>query len=197
MDNKNRHLTTLYIIIGVLILSIFLQRSCIREDVVIANSIKYDTIFKNKELPSTVITKYVNVKGDTVFIPGKVNVVEVKKFEKAPDTAKLKLYTDATKIRSYNSVFNNKDADISIYTETKGELLKIVPTVNIKQPKEVKSVFALYGGAGLYNNTQFSNPGLKFDLGVQLKKGDIIEASYDTNKNIYLSYKMQLINIKK
>lgn len=197
MDNKNRHLTTLYIVIGVLILSIFLQRSCIREDVVIANSIKYDTIFKNKELPSTVITKYVNVKGDTVFIPGKVNVVEVKKFEKAPDTAKLKLYTDATKIRSYNSIFNNKDADISIYTETKGELLKIVPTINIKKPKEVKSVFALYVGGRVSNNKPLNNFALEGNIGIQNKKGDILFAGYDTQGNISLGYTFRLINIIK
>jgi len=107
------------------------------------------------------------------------------------------MYIDARKIRSYTTDFNNDDADISIYTETKGELLKIVPTVTIKQFKVKETVFAMYGGLEVYNNLQLSNPGIKVDLGIQNKKGDIFTGGYDTNKNIYIGYKKQLFKIRK
>lgn len=197
MSTNFKHLATLYIIIGLLIFSLFLQRSCSNKIIKPREVIKYDTIFKPIASKPTIITKYKTIKGKNILIPGKIDTVEVKVFEQSVDSTKLNMYVNATKIRSYTTQFNKSDVDISIYTETKGELLKIVPTVTIKQSKVKEVVFAMYGGIEVYNNLQLSNPGVKVDLGIQNKKGDIFTGGYDTNQNIYVGFKKQLFNIKK
>jgi len=199
-NNQKKHLTTLYIIIMLLISSLFLQRSCSNNNKSfqkVNTIVQYDTVFKPAEIKTKIVTKYKTLKGEDILIPGKVDTIEIKTFEKATDSVQFNMFTKATKIRSYKNEFNDSVADVSIYTETKGELLKIVPTVRIKQVKKVETVFALYTGLEIYNNLQFNNPGVKVDLGVQNKKGDIVTGGYDTNKNIYLGYKVRLINIRK
>jgi len=197
MSTNFKHLATLYVIIGLLIFSLFLQRSCSNKSIKLQEVIKYDTIFKPVASKPVVTTKYKTIKGKDILIPGKIDTIEVKVFEQSVDTIKLNMYINATKIRSYTTQFNKSDADISIYSETKGELLKIVPTVKIKQVSVKETVFALYAGLEVYNNLQLSNPGVKVDLGIQNKKGDIFTGGYDTNQNIYVGFKKQLFNIKK
>jgi hypothetical protein len=192
-----KHITTLYILIGLLVASLFLQRSCSNKVTKVKTIVQYDTIFKPSENKTKVVTKYRNVKGDDILILGKIDTVEVKVFEKATDSVQFNMFTNATKIRSYTTEFKDSVADVSIYTETKGELLKIVPTVKVKQVKVKETVFALYGGIEVYNNLQLSNPGVKVDLGIQNKKGDIFTGGYDTNQNIYIGFKKQIFTIKK
>ena len=200
MSANFKHLATLYVLIGLLIFSLFLQRSCSNNKQSfqkVKTIVQYDTIFKPSESKTKVITKYKTLKGKDILIAGKIDTVEVKVFEKSVDTTKLNMYIDATKIRSNTTLFSDSIADVSIYTETKGKLLKIVPTVTIKQIKKVESVFALYAGLEIYNNLQLSNPGVKVDLGIQNKKGDIFTGGYDMNQNIYIGYKKRIFNIKK
>ena len=197
MSTNFKHLATLYVLIGLLIFSLFLQRSCSNKVIKPIEVVKYDTIFKPVVSKPVVTTKYKTIKGKDILIPGKIDTIEVKVFEKAVDTVKLNMFIDATKIRSYTTRFNDSVADVSIYSETKGELLKIVPTVKIKQVSVKETVFALYAGLEVYNNLQLSNPGVKVDLGIQNKKGDIFTGGYDTNQNIYVGFKKQIFNIKK
>jgi len=200
MSSNLKHLATLYIIIGLLIFSLFLQRSCSHNKQPfqkVNTTVQYDTIYKPSEIKTKVVTKYKTIKGEDVYIPGKVDTVEVKVFEKASDSIQFKMFTNATKIRSYKSEFKDSVADVSIYTETKGELLKIVPTVHIKQVKKVETKFALYVGGGLSNNLQFNNFAIQANVGLQNKKGDILSISYDTQQNIGVGYSFRLINIKK
>ena len=81
----------------------------------------------------------------------------MKVFEKATDSVQFNMFTNVTKIRSYTTEFKDSVADVSVYTETKGELLKIVPTVKVKQVKVKETVFALYAGLEVYNNLQLLN----------------------------------------
>ncbi len=186
-------------IILILLVIIFLQRSCDNNIVYKTKLVKqFDTIYKPIELPSKTITKYKNIKGDVVYLPGKVDTVEVKVFEKAEDSTKIKMFANATKLRQYKNDFNDSIADVSIFTETKGELLKIAPTITIKaRLPEKKTVFALYTGGGFYLNNKF-NVGYKIDIKFQNKKGDLFGGSYDPiNKVIFAEYNIRLINIKK
>ena len=200
MSANFKHLATLYVIIGLLIFSLFLQRSCSNNKQSfqkVKTIVQYDTIFKPSESKTKVITKYKTLKGKDIYIVGKIDTVEVKVFEKATDSVQFNMFTNATKIRSYKNDFSDNDADISIYTETKGELFKIVPTVHIKQVKKVETKFALYTGVGLSNNLQFNNFSVQANIGLQNKKGDILSISYDTQQNIGIGYSFRLINIKK
>jgi len=190
------------IIIVVLLFVIFIQRSCNSNLPVIKYKdkliVKYDTVNNPVELHYKTITKYKNLKGNTIYLPGKVDTVEVKVFEKAEDTIKTNMFSDAIKIRQYKNEFNDSLADISIFTETKGELLKISPTINIKaRLPEKKTLFAIYLGGGMYINENF-NLGYKLNLRFQNKKGNLISGGYDpVNKKIFAEYDFRLINIKK
>ena len=200
MSANFKHLATLYVIIGLLIFSLFLQRSCSNNKQSfqkVKTIVQYDTIFKPSESKTKVITKYKTLKGKDIYIVGKIDTVEVKVFEKATDSVQFNMFTNATKIRSYTTEFKDSVVDVSVYTETKGELLKIVPTVKVKQVKVKETVFTLYAGLEVYNNLQLSNPGIKADIGIQNKKGDIFTGGYDMNQNIYIGFKKQLFNTKK
>jgi hypothetical protein len=190
------------IIILILLIIIFFQRSCFKDDNKISYNTKivkqFDTIHKPISLPSKIITQYKTSKGDTVFINGKVDTVIVKQFEVSNDSVKTQMFIDATKIRQYKNEFNDSIADVSIFTETKGELLKIAPTITIKaRLPEKKTVFALYGGFETFNNLQLNNFGTKGNIFFQNKRGDLFSTGYDTNSNIYLGYSFRFINIKK
>lgn len=188
------------IVIFVLLCYIFFQESCSNPKVITKKKsvIQYDTITVFKELPSKTITKYITKEGKTIILSGKIDTVEVKVFEKADDNKQLELYTDAIKIRQYKQEFKDSLADVSIFAETKGELLKMAPTITIKaRLPEKETVFAIYGGFELSNNLQFNNPIVKGNLFFQNKKGSLFTTGYDTNKNIYLGYNFRFINIKK
>lgn len=181
-------------------LYIFIQRSCNNPKIITKNkeTIKYDTIYKPQEIKTEVVTKYKTIQGKDFIIPGKVDTIIIKEFEKAPDSTKIKMFADCKTIRQYNQIFNDSLADVSVFAETEGRLLKIVPSVTIKaRLPEKKTVFALYGGFELSNNLQFNNPIIKGNIFFQNKKGDLYTTGYDTNKNIYLGYSFRFINIKK
>lgn len=188
------------VVILILLVVIFTQRSCSKPDVIYKTKLvkQFDTIYKPLEIKSKVVTKYKNIKGDIVYLPGKIDTLEVKVFEKSTDTVKTQLFIEATKIRQYKQQFNDSLADISIFAETKGELLKLAPKITIKtRLPEKKTVFALYTGGGLYLNNNF-DLGYKLDLKFQNKKGDLIGGSYDPiNKVIFTEYNFKILNIKK
>lgn len=196
----NKKLYIQPIIILTLLIVVFLQRSCYKNNVVVKSKevVKYDTIHKPIQLPSKEIIKYVNVKGNTVYIKGKVDTVKVKIFEKASDSIKINMFIEATKIRQYKQQFNDSIADVSIFAETKGELLKIAPTVIIKSRlPEKKTMFAVYTGAGAYIDPSL-NINYKLNLRFQNKRGDLISGSYDIfNKAVFLEYDVRILNIKK
>ena len=188
------------IIILILLVIIFVQRSCSDNKVIPKGKevVRYDTIYKPIQLPSKEIIKYINIKGETIYVKGKVDTVEVKVFEKSNDSIKTNMFIEATKIRQYKQQFNDSIADVSIFAETKGELLKISPTITVKaRLPEKNTIFAVYTGAGIYlsNNLDF---GYQLNLRFQNKKGDLISTSYDVfNKVIFLGYDVRILNIKK
>jgi hypothetical protein len=188
------------LIIIILLIIIFLQRSCYSDNIKYKTKLvkQFDTIYKPSEIKTKIITKYKNLKGNIVYLPGKVDTVEVKIFEKAPDPVKITMFADATKIRQYKNDFNDSIADVSIFTETKGELLKISPKITIKaRLPEKKTVFAIYGGGGLYLYN-LENLNYKFNLRFQNKRGDLFSGSYDPiTKTGFIDYDLRFINIKK
>lgn len=197
MNLKNNIFSFLLIIL--LIIALFVQRSCNEKKINnLSNkeiTIKYDTVFYPVEQPQKIKTIYKTLKGKEIIIPGKIDTIEVKTFEKSEDTTKLNMYINATRKREYTNIFETDTAKVTIYSETKGELLKIAPSVVIKNSKQ--NYFTLYGGVEVYNNKLFNNSGIKVDLGFQNKKGDILTAGYDNNKNIYLGYHVKIFSLKK
>lgn len=189
-----------YLIILTLLTYIYFQRSCSNVKTITKkeNVIKFDTVTVFKELPSKVITKYKTTKGDVIYLPGKVDTVEIKTFEKASDSTQFKMFTEATKIRQYKQEFKDSLADVSIFAETKGELLKMAPTITIKaRLPEKKTTFALYAGGGLYSY-KLDDVKYKLNLRFQNKKGDLFSGSFDPQtKSIFIDYDLRILNIRK
>jgi hypothetical protein len=180
-----------FLVVVCLLVIIFVQRSCTK--VVTKQTVSYDTIYKPVQLPSRVVTRYVNIAGDTVHIKGAVDTIKVREFELS--TEKDSLYAEAIKIRQYRQDFKDSIADVSIFAETQGELLKLAPTITIKpRANEKKTVFAVYGG---FEAMGLSNSALKANIFIQNRSGDLFTAGYDTNKNVYVGYSFRFINIRR
>ena len=75
----------------------------------------------------------------------------------------------------------------------------MTPTVTIKaRLPEKKTVFALYGGGGIYMPHTLNQIGYKIDLLFQNKKGDLFSTGYDPiNKVGFIGYAFRIINIKR
>jgi hypothetical protein len=143
-------------------------------------------------------------KGKTIYTENPINKQLADDYLKATDSIKrLKLYLDAIQEKDGTYVYDNKDLRLEIYAKTRGELLEIKPNYTIK-PVEVKvdvpvkqTVFAMYGGLELGNNSSLSNLSVKADLGIQNKKGTIFSIGADTRGNYFVGAKVKFLDIKK
>ena len=142
--------------------------------------------------------------GKTIYTENPINKQLAEDYLKATDSIKrLKLYLDAIQEKDGTYVYDNKDLKLEIYTKTRGELLEIKPKYTIK-PTEVKvdvpvkqTVFAMYGGLELGNNSSLSNLSVKADVGIQNKKGTIFSVGADTRGNYFVGAKIKFLDIKK
>lgn len=143
-------------------------------------------------------------KGKTIYTENPINKQLAEDYLKATDSIKrLKLYLDAIQEKDGTYVYDNKDLKLEIYTKTRGELLEIKPNYTIK-PTEVKvdvpvkqTVFAMYGGLEILNNSNLNNLGVKAEVGIQNKKGTIFTVGADTRSNYYVGAKVKFLDIKK
>ncbi len=205
ISNKNN--ISLYILLFIFFICNFIPRSCnsseIKTEVIIPEiSGKFDTV-KPVEIKTNKEYVYITKYKTKIITSYKNNDSLIKQFERANDSTKINLFIEKTKIRQYNEVFENDTIQLSIFTETAGELLKMTPSYIIKERKQEitikqkQSVFALYGGLKLVNNLKLANPNIEGNLGFQNKKGAILEVGYDINKNISIGYKYRILNIQK
>lgn len=200
------------IIIIILLFVIFLQKSCNNkelpsiqnQEVTIPSQNGSFNSLKPVKIHDTIVKDSIIFKNKTISVINPLDKELVINYLKAKDSIdKLNLFINAVKINKYKENFDNKDISLTIEAETTGTLNYIKPTYIIKEktidvPVKIKqTVFAIYTGVETYNNTLLNNFGIKIDLGIQNKKGDIYTAGFDTNNNIYIGYKLRLINIKK
>lgn len=212
---KNNVLKIIGIII--LIVGIFFIGRCSKECETKTITIKTPEIkgeFKSPEVlvpESNEIKTIIKFKDTTLVIP-QVNEELMQKYlalQNENDIAKkeneqLKLYSDAIKINTYKTNFNNDDIDLTITSKTQGTLLEIKPEYIIKSknitteiPKEKQKVFQL--NAGVYST--YSKELKTFDPGIKLdmigKKGSVLSAGYSIEGNIMVGYSIPLLSIKK
>ena len=200
------------IIIIVLLFVIFLQRSCNNkqlpsiqnQEVTVPSQQGSFSPLKPVKIHDTIVKDSIVFKNKIISVTNPLDKELVINYLKAKDSIdRLNLFINAVKINKYKENFDNKDISLTIEAETTGTLNYIKPTYIIKEktidvPVKIKqTVFAIYTGVETYNNTLLNNFGVKIDLGIQNKKGDIYTAGFDTNNNIYIGYKLRLINIKK
>lgn len=159
----------------------------------------------------SVIYKYRTVKNnDTVYVDSiiytenPVNKQLAKQYSSTKDSLqKYKLYLKAIEEREGTSVFDNEDLKLEVYTKTRGELLDIKPTYTIKERTVTatvptkQNVFAMYVGGEVVSTDKLDKVGIKADIGLQNRSGNMLTIGIDNNKNYYLGAKFRLFNIKK
>lgn len=158
-----------------------------------------DTIYTEKIKDSIVYTK-----GKTLYTENPINKQLAEDYLKATDSIKkLQLYLNAIQEKDGTYVYDNNDVKLEIYAKTRGDLLELKPKYTVK-PTEAKvdvpvkqTVFAMYGGVEVSNNTNLNNFGVKADLGIQNKKGTIFTVGADTRSNYYVGVKVKILDIKK
>ena len=203
MTNDIKHISVLYcIIIGLLISNFIFYKKDNKLQPIIKG---YKTIYKPSEVIRDTVTKDIIVFKDKKIIVDNTDVTYVNKYLSAVDSiSKLNVVLDLSKIRQYKDEVDNDDINITIDSEVTGKLNWIKTKYTIKErllpaPEVItkQSTFALYTGVEISNSLLLNSPNVKFDIGFQNKKGDIISGGYDINNNIYLGYKYRLINIIK
>lgn len=207
-----KHKLILYITIGLLFISLFIQRSCSAQ-----TTVKQKVFVPEKKGEFKNPIAVINTKGKKDSIVWKDKIIKTenpvnKKLaedfiasQKENDSLKsLKLYLNAIEERDSEYIFDNKDLKLEIKTKTRGEILKITPKYTIKEREEVlqvkskESVFAVYAGIGLETTTTLERLTPEINLGVQNRKGDLLLLKYGvTDKSIGVSYIHRFINIKK
>lgn len=189
----------------VLILIIFLQRSCSSEikkdDNIIIIPEKKGKFEVN--VPTDIKVPefhYIQLDGTTVVVENPINTKLAEKYQRETDSLKRKLmYYEAIQQRKYSDTLRDKNIQIDYFAETTGTLdnIKInykvfADTVKVKQP-----VFSLLAGLSLQSNvnTFQTYPGL--NIGFQNKKKDILLFGANTNQDIEVKYIKNIFTIKK
>jgi len=189
-----------YILLTLACVYIFMQRSCDGKIVPKGKeTIVYDTIYNPVQLSPKEIIKYITKEGKEILVQGRIDTIKIKEFEKAPDSTKTDMFVDCKTIRQYNQTFKDSLADVDVFAETEGKLLKITPKVTIKaRLPEKKTVFAVYGGGEIYVPFTLDKLGYKVNLRFQNKKGDLFSTGYDPINQVgFIGYDLRILNIKK
>jgi hypothetical protein len=117
-------------------------------------------------------------------------------FMKMDSVAKIQAYKKAIEIKAFNERFSDNYIDAYVSGEVAGEVKQmrfdytIKPqTLNVDAPKPKNH---LYLGVNVANNLQLNKPLFSAGLGLQNKKGNILNFSFDTEKRIAIGYYKKL-----
>lgn len=158
---------------------------------------KTDTIIKHKTLPG----KTIKVKGKDVIVykNNEINKelaeenynLQIAYINAKESLEKEKLYRSAISLKSFSQPFENDNFKANVSGIVQGELKTMQLDYELKKLPVEKVRFRMLLGAGINFNSADLN------IGLQNAKGNIFEASYDTDKNIRIGYKQSIFSIKK
>lgn len=138
---------------------------------------------------------------DTIELENPINKELESKYlqaQKDNDSLKMKLlYFEAIQLRKYHEKYEDKNITIDVFANTTGTLDSLgvkyktkKDSVKIKEP-----VFRLLAGPQLQLHNGELFPAAS--VGIQNKKGNIFEGSYNTNGDFTIGYKHNIWTIKK
>jgi hypothetical protein len=117
-------------------------------------------------------------------------------FMKMDSVAKIQAYKKAIEINAFKERFSDNYIDAYVSGEVAGEVKQmrfdytIKPqTLNVDAPKPKNH---LYLGVNVANNLQLNKPLFSAGLGIQNKRGNILNFSFDTEKRIGIGYYKKL-----
>jgi lipopolysaccharide export system protein LptA len=117
-------------------------------------------------------------------------------FMKMDSVAKIQAYNKAIEINAFKQQFEDSNINAYVSGEVAGEVKQmrfdytIKPqTLNVDAPKPKNH---LYLGVNVANTIEFDKPLFSAGLGLQNKKGNILNFSFDTEKRIGFGYYKKL-----
>jgi hypothetical protein len=163
--------------------------------------VKGKTIIKNN-IVHVPITKKVRDTAGTGFYVAQIdklfeenNQMQLE-FMKMDSIAKIQAYNKAIEISAFKQQFEDSNINAYVSGEVAGNIKEMrfdyvikSQTLNVDAPKPKKH---LYLGVNVANNLQLNKPLFSAGLGIQNKKGNIINASFDTEKRIGIGYYKKL-----
>lgn len=189
------------IIIVILLLIVFLQRSCNRpndtqkvEVTIPAKTVEIQKETKIQYLPSK--PQIIKIAGKEIRTENPVNEEMLKDYILAKDSLQLLKYAKAIEEKEQIRNFEKDGVVVDVKTKVRGELLEqsIIATIKeqkIKVEVPIKTRTAIYLGGGISNNKDLTNFAVQAELGLQIKR-DIISITADTKQNFGLKYLIKL-----
>jgi hypothetical protein len=117
-------------------------------------------------------------------------------FMKMDSVAKIQAYNKAIEINAFKERFQDSYIDAYVSGEVAGNIKQMRFDYTIKPQKITvdapKPKNHLYLGVNVANNLQLNNPLFSAGLGIQNKKGNILNFSFDTEKRIGIGYYKKL-----
>ena len=117
-------------------------------------------------------------------------------FMKMDSIAKIQAYAKATELSDFKQSFDDKNINAQVYGKVFGNVKEMrfdytlkPQTITTDAPKPKNH---LYFGFGASNNLQFDKPLFSGGIGLQNKKGNILNFLFDTEKRIGFGYYKKL-----
>jgi hypothetical protein len=163
--------------------------------------VKGKTIIKNN-IVHVPITKKVRDTFGTGFYVNQIDKLFEEnqqmqlEFMKMDSVAKIQAYNKAIEIKAFKQQFSDNYIDAYVSGNVAGEVKEMrfdytikAQTISVDAPKPKNH---LYLGVNVANNLQLNKPLFSAGLGLQNKKGNILNFSFDTEKRIGIGYYKKL-----
>jgi hypothetical protein len=117
-------------------------------------------------------------------------------FMKMDSVAKIQAYNKAIEINAFKERFSDNYIDAYVSGNVAGEVKQMrfdytikAQTINVDAPKPKNH---LYLGVNVANTIKFDKPLFSGGIGLQNKRGNILNASFDTEKRIGFGYQWKI-----
>jgi hypothetical protein len=207
METNNQKINYLTWLGWVLFIALLFFRGCNAEPQfaekikIQTKEVKGKTIIKNN-IVHVPITKKVRDTAGTGFYVAQIdklfeenNQMQLE-FMKMDSVAKIQAYNKAIEISAFKQQFEDSNINAYVSGEVAGNIKEmrfdyvIKPqTITVDTPKPKNH---LYLGVNVANNLQLNKPLFSAGLGLQNKKGNILNFSFDTEKRIGIGYSKKL-----
>jgi hypothetical protein len=207
METSNKRINYLTWLGWVILFIVLWFRGCspdpqIAEKIkVVTKEVKGKTIIKTN-IVHVPITKKVRDTSGTGFYVAQIdklfeenNQMQLE-FMKMDSIAKIQAYAKATEINAFKEQFDDKYINAQVSGEVSGKIhamkfdYTIKPqTISVDAPKPKNH---LYLGVNVANTIQLNKPLFSAGLGIQNKRGNILNFSFDTEKRIGIGYYKKL-----
>ena len=117
-------------------------------------------------------------------------------FLKMDSLAKIEAYNKAIQINAFKQQFDDKYINAQVTGEVAGEVKQMRLDYTIK-PQEIKVDIPkpknnFYAGINVANSLQLNKPLFSAGIGIKNKRGNILNASFDTEKRIGIGFYLKI-----